>query len=180
VFGHAWDLHREVLDIPFLIHLPGQSEGRRVSVPVQQADLFPTLIEIAAGEPARGIEGDSLTPLLALDSEVSAEQAELLAGRLLLSTMDTFRRPAASLVRGRYKLIEQRRPGRAPSRQLFDRVADPEERFDLAEERPILAGRLARLLHEQLEISGRGAAPAPEVDLDEDTRRRLRAMGYIE
>ena len=63
VFGHAWDLHREVLDIPFLIHLPGQTEGRRVGLPVQQADLLPTLIEIAGGEPGPGIEGDSLVPL---------------------------------------------------------------------------------------------------------------------
>ena len=94
--------------------------------------------------------------------------------------MDTFRRPAASLVRGRHKLIELRRPGHAPSRQLFDWVDDPEERHDLAAERPILAGRLARLLREQLELSGRGAAPAPEVEVDEETRRRLRAMGYIE
>ena len=119
VFGHAWDLHREVLDIPFLIHRPGQTEGHRVALPVQQADLLPTLIEL-------------------------------------------------------------RRPGRAPSRQLFDWVEDPEERHDLAGERPILAGRMARLLREQLELSGRDGVPAPEVEVDEDTRRRLQALGYIE
>ncbi len=177
VFGHAWDLHREVLDIPFLIHLPGQTEGRRVGLPVQQADLLPTLIEIAGGEPGPGIEGDSLAPLLGGGADGAPQT---LADRLLLSTMDTFRRPAASLVRGRHKLIELRRPGQAPTRQLFDWVDDPEERRDLAAERPILAGRLARLLREQVELSGQGAAPAPEVELDEDTRRRLEALGYIE
>ena len=187
VFGHAWDLHREVLDIPFFIHRPGQTEGRRVDLPVQQADLLPTLIEIAGGAPGPGTEGDSLLPLLhgGADGAGHAEGAGLpaaraLADRPLLSTMDTFKRPAASLVRGRYKLIELRRPGQASGRQLFDRVDDPEERRDLAAERPILAGRLARLLREQLELSGRGAAPAPEVEVDEETRRRLRAMGYIE
>ena len=177
VFGHAWDLHREVLDIPFLIHLPGQTEGRRVGLPVQQADVLPTLIELAGGELGPGIEGDSLEPLLRGGTD-GAPQA--LADRLLLSTMDTFRRPAASLVRGRHKLIELRRPGHTPSRQLFDWVDDPEERRDLAAERPILAGRLARLLREQVELSGQGTAPAPEVELDEETRRRLEALGYIE
>ncbi|MDE2691875.1 MAG: sulfatase [Acidobacteriota bacterium] len=180
VFGHAWDLHREVLDIPFLIHRPGQTEGRRVALPVQQSDLLPTLIEIAGGEPAAGIEGDSLVPLLGPETAAAADRLEDLGDRLLLSTMDTFRRPAASLVRGRYKLIELRRPGHAPSRQLFDRVEDPEEHRDLAGERPILAGRLARLLHEQLELSRRGGVPAPQVELDEDTRRGLQALGYIE
>ena len=177
VFGHAWDLHREVLDIPFLIHLSGQGEGRRVSMPVQQADLLPTLIEIAGGEAGPGIDGDSLLPLL---EPSAAGRSEGLADRLLLSTMDTFRRPAASLVRGRYKLIELRRAGRAPSRQLFDRTADPEELHDLAAERPLLLGVMARYLREQLDLAAGSAVDAVEVELDEDTRRRLQALGYIE
>lgn len=178
VFGHAWDLHREVLDIPFLIHRSGQGEGRRVSVPVQQADLLPTLIEMAGGETGPGIDGDSLLPLL--DDGSAADGFEGLADRLLLSTMDTFRRPAASLVRGRYKLIELRRAGHAPSRQLFDRTADPEELHDLAAERPLLLGVMARHLSEQLELAAGSAVEAVEVELDEDTRRRLQALGYIE
>ncbi|MDE2923665.1 MAG: sulfatase [Acidobacteriota bacterium] len=180
VFGHAWDLHREVLDIPFLIHLSGQGEGRRVSVPVQQADLLPTLIEIAGGEAGPGIDGDSLLPLLDAGSAATAGGFEGLSDRLLLSTMDTFRRPAASLVRGRYKLIELRRPGHAPSRQLFDRTADPEELHDLAAERPLLAGVMARHLREQLDLAAGSAVDAVDVELDEDTRRRLQALGYIE
>ncbi|MDE2977323.1 MAG: sulfatase [Acidobacteriota bacterium] len=181
VFGHGWDLHSEVLDIPFLIHRPGQTEARRVPFPVQQADLLPTLIEIAGGEPGPGLEGDSLAPLLRGSTEspeFSARQVR--ADRLLLSTTDRFRRSAASLVRGRHKLIELRLPGQAPARQLFDWVDDPEERRDLAAERPILAGRLTRLLREQLGLSRRGGLPAPEVELDEDTRRGLQALGYIE
>lgn len=180
VFGHAWDLHREVLDIPFLIHRSGQGEGRRVSVPVQQADLLPTLIEMAGGEAGPGIEGDSLLPLLGAGAAATAGESEGLADRLLLSTMDTFRRPAASLVRGRYKLIELRRPGHAPSRQLFDRTADPEELHDLASERPLLLGVMTRRLREQLDLSAGSAVDAVEVELDEDTRRRLQALGYIE
>lgn len=178
VFGHAWDLHREVLDIPFLIHRSGQDEGRRVSVPVQQADLLPTLIEIAGGEAGPGIEGDSLLPLL--EPGAAAGRSEGLSDRLLLSTMDTFRRPAASLVRGRYKLIELRRAGHAPSRQLFDRTADPEELHDLAAERPLLLGVMARHLREQLDLAAGAAVDAVNVELDEDTRRRLEALGYIE
>ncbi len=167
-----------MLDIPFLIHRSGQGAGHRVSVPVQQADLLPTLIELAGGEAGPGIEGDSLLPLL--EPGAAAGRSEGLADRLLLSTMDTFRRPAASLVRGRYKLIELRRPGHAPSRQLFDRTADPEELHDLAAERPLLAGVMARHLREQLDLAAGSAVDAVTVELDEDTRRRLQALGYIE
>ena len=179
VFGHAWDLHREVLDIPFFIHRSGQREGSRVAAPVQQADLLPTLIELAGGQPARGIDGDSLLPLLDPGSPAAAA-ADGFAARPLLSTMDTFRRPAASLVRGRYKLIEQRRVGHGPSRQLYDRVADPAELHDLAAERPLLAGVMARRLREELDLAARSGVEAVEVELDEGTRRRLEALGYIE
>ncbi len=62
-FGHL-SLYREVLDIPFLIHLPGQTEGRRVDAPVQQADIVPTLVDLAGGKIAEEVDGLSLVPLL--------------------------------------------------------------------------------------------------------------------
>ena len=181
VFGHAWDLHREVLDIPFLIHRPGQLEGRRVRVPVQQVDLLPTLLEIARGGPVLDLEGDSLVPLLVPEFPVGdANTMRPFSQRLLVSTTDRFRRPFASLIRGRYKLIEPLRGGDMPDRQLFDWLADPEEAHDLAPERPLLAGVLARLLREQLDLAALDSVEAVEVELDEETRRRLEALGYIE
>ena len=181
VFGHAWDLHREVLDIPFLIHRPGQLEGRRVRVPVQQVDLLPTLLEIVRGAPALDVEGDSLMPLLVPESPAGdANTMRPVNQRLLVSTTDRFRRPFASLIRGRYKLIEPLRGGDMPDRQLFDWLADPEEGHDLAAERPLFAGVLARLLREQLDLAALDSVEAVEVELDEETRRRLEALGYIE
>ena len=67
-----------------------------------------------------------------------------------------------------------------PDRQLFDWLADPEEGHDLAAERPLLAGVLARLLREQLDLAALDSVEAVEVELDEETRRRLEALGYIE
>ena len=181
VFGHAWDLHREVMDVPFLIHRPGQLEGRRVRVPVQQVDLLPTLLEVAGGGPVLGGEGDSLLPLVAPESPaVDANTMRPFDRRLLVSTTDRFHRPFASLIRGRYKLIEPLRGGDMPERQLFDWFADPEEEHDLAPERPLLAGVLARLLREELDLAALDRVEAVEVELDEETRRRLRALGYIE
>ncbi len=181
VFGHAWDLHREVMDVPFLIHRPGQLEGRRVRVPVQQVDLLPTLLEVAGGGPVLGGEGDSLLPLVVPESPaVDANTMRPFDRRLLVSTTDRFHRPFASLIRGRYKLIEPLRGGDMPERQLFDWLADPEEEHDLAPERPLLAGVLARLLREELDLAALDRVEAVEVELDEETRRRLRALGYIE
>lgn len=181
VFGHAWDLHREVLDIPFLIRRPGQREGRRVRVPVQQVDLLPTLLDFAGGGPVPGVDGDSLMPLLFPDAAVmETSTMRPFERRLLVSTTDRFRRPFASLVRGRYKLIEPLRGGGLPDRQLFDWFADPEEERDLVPERPLLAGVLARILREELDLAALDRVEAVEVELDEETRRRLRALGYIE
>ncbi len=41
--GHYATLHDELVRVPFLLHLPGQSEGHRHADPVSTLDLVPTL-----------------------------------------------------------------------------------------------------------------------------------------
>jgi len=181
-FGHL-DLHGEVSHIPFLVHLPGQKESSRVGLPVQQADVLPTLVDLAGGVVGAEVDGQSLLPLLAgADPNVSVGYSRLRSRALLsvsfLEGPDLF--PTYSLVRGRWKLIEWKRPRQESIVGLFDRVNDAEELDDLARERPILKKRLLRLLHEQVEIAESGAVDSTDVTLDAETRRELEAMGYLE
>jgi hypothetical protein len=65
--------------------------------------------------------------------------------------------------------------------KLFDRAKDPDERTDLAAAKPDVLRRFRRLLQEY-----RGTTrPSPLVDaassrLDQETRNRLRALGYMD
>ena len=177
-FGHGWDLHREVLHIPFWIHLPGQQQGIRITHPVQQADLLPTLVEWVTGQHPSGLDGQSLVGLLARPNtgEPSVKHPAN-SDRLLVSTMDYEGRKGASLVRGRYKLIEPLSADFAPGRMLYDLETDPEELHDLSRERPILTGLLAQLLRKFL--AAQTSVEAEEIELAPETREQLEALGYL-
>lgn len=179
-FGHL-DLHQETLHIPFTVRVPGQSVSRRVDVPVQQADLFPTLIDLAGGE-ASGFDGQSLVPLLlGREPDEQGFRSRPIVSESRKGTHTSLDLgPYYSLVLDRWKLIWKDRHRRS-SVQLFDRVNDPAELVDLAGENPMLARRLLRALQDEIEIiESRGGPEAIAVTIDDETRRQLEALGYVD
>ncbi len=174
-YGHL-SLYREVLDIPFLIHLPGQTEGRRVDAPVQQADIVPTLVDLAGGEIAEEVDGLSLVPLLRGSRRRFGGARPLVSVSLLTGEPVLELRPQYSLVLDEWKLVWTK----PATVQLFDRVNDPGELVDLANEEPALTRRLLRILQDEVRRAELQAGESNEVALDEETRRQLRAMGYVE
>ena len=71
--GYSWGSHRmlwkhnpyeEVIRIPFLIRLPGQSENRVEPRLVSNVDVAPTICELAGIIPGRQVDGRSLLPLI--------------------------------------------------------------------------------------------------------------------
>ena len=54
----------EAVRVPLLVRLPGQTRGRRVSGPVSQIDLVPTLLDLAGQSAPDSLQGQSLRPLL--------------------------------------------------------------------------------------------------------------------
>jgi len=57
-------MFEEATRVPLLVRLPGQREGRRVTGPVSQIDLVPTLLDLMGEPPLEHLEGQSLRPLL--------------------------------------------------------------------------------------------------------------------
>jgi arylsulfatase A-like enzyme len=58
------NLDNDVIQIPLVIHLPGQKQGARISQPTQQADLLPTIIDLLGGTPPNWTDGESIKPAL--------------------------------------------------------------------------------------------------------------------
>jgi arylsulfatase A-like enzyme len=58
--GHAGPLLHEVLvRVPFVLRLPGQQQGRVIDLPMSQADVAPTLLDLAGAPPLSEAEGRS-------------------------------------------------------------------------------------------------------------------------
>ena len=196
-FRHIFGLTPATVRVPLLIHLPGDGRGGEVrSEPVSLLDVFATLLA-RAGAPPRGEAGRDL-----LSTELPA--APMIAEyyfpqqALTLFARDMHPDPPAQL---RPYLRRQRSieidglrfvwssDGRAA---LYDLAADPREEHDVLAD-PRFADEAARLrasLDDFVAQHG-GATPLPSSpggregavgvfeDLDAESARELRALGYL-
>ncbi len=58
------NLDNDIIQIPLVIHLPGQKQGARISQPAQQADLLPTILDLLGGTAPSWTDGESIKPAL--------------------------------------------------------------------------------------------------------------------
>ncbi len=165
---HGVFLYDEAIRVPLVMKLPrGRGAGQRVEVPVQHVDLLPTLLDLAGAPVPQELPGRSLRTLLAGDGEGWPTRhlyAEALYPRYHFGWSELY-----ALTTDRYRYI------RAPREELYDLVADPGERENLAAQR----GRTVRDLRAALDrLRGEGALGTP-AGVSDDVLRRLRSLGYL-
>lgn len=181
---HQFALYENVLHVPLVMRWPGHlAAGTVREAPVQLIDIAPTVLDAVGLSPSvwSGWPGTSL-----LQSDPPPERPVLAEFMRPLLQRDLFARLAPdfdferfdrrlkSIQVGSLKLIASERG----ELELYDLAADPEESTNLANDRPADAERLrAQLLDMVGGWEPRTAAPPPE--LDEQTRRQLRGLGYI-
>lgn len=144
--GHAGDfVHDAVLRVPLVVKIPGQREARHVDAPVSLVDLAPTLLDYA-GAPALPVaDGRSLRP--ALEGAALAPRPAFSMAMEQQSRFAPIRRGHYAIVDGPHKLILHLAEDRI---ELYDVVADPFERTDLAARQPEVAQRLKAALLDEI------------------------------
>jgi arylsulfatase A-like enzyme/Flp pilus assembly protein TadD len=163
---HGLFLYRETTHIPLIVKLPGRRAARRVAAPVQQIDLAPTILDLAAADARAGLRGRSLRPLLDGSGTLPDEgiYSEALYSRYHFGWSELY-----ALTDARYRLI------RAPRDELFDLQRDPRESSSIAAERP----QVRQAMRSALEaLIATASIDAPSEVTDED-RQRLAALGYV-
>jgi arylsulfatase A-like enzyme len=205
---HGFTLYEELLRIPFVLRLPGESgratAGRVVDAAVDQIDIAPTLLGLAGVAPSPTLPGRDVRALLS----PAAPAPESSAGEPHTSFAWLVRPGSvqSSALAGSWKFIgfvgEQRvAPGGAemgdlatfgpaalfgpavepPDRELYDLARDAEEHaslLDPARRRPLRELWLAGRLAAVLAAHG-GSLPAEEAEIDPELEKSLRALGYF-
>jgi arylsulfatase A-like enzyme len=171
-YTHAYP-YQECLHVPLLVRLPrAQQGGRRVPDEVSLVDLFPTLVEMLGGEAPEGLDGISL---------VSAMRGEALPARILQaeqgSSPDKY---VKSLWDADWRFLSLTMPSRSWV-ELYDRRRDRAEEHDVAAEHPEVVERfeaeLARRFPMESPVVDPGSAPSEP--LSEESKARLRSLGYL-
>lgn len=177
---HGVDLHGEMVRVPMAFAGPGIDPGRRIAAPVSLVDVVPTLVDLLGferlAEDLGPLAGDSLAPALRGSGTVP---------RRAIYVASPDRTSRGSLIHGRYRLLASA-DGDEPL-ELYDHVADPGERRDLARELPEVRDDLLRALarfrgEEQRVWYARQSAGEAELSPEEReaTEKVLRAVGYID
>ena len=144
--GHAGPLlHDAVIRIPLVIKLPGQKLGRVVDQPVSQADLAPTVLDLAGAAPLPRAEGRSLRAWLEGGSPAPAAVFSMSLERQ--SRFRPLQVGHYAVIDGAYKLVWNLG---ADTVELYDLPSDARERNDLASQRPEVVAKLKALLRERL------------------------------
>ena len=172
---HGYTLHRGVLRVPLIVAGPGIPHGRVVSTTVGLVDLAPTLADLAHVE-LRGASGLSLSRFWRDGATPVADADAALWEETLHPLFDSGWAPLRGiLVRG-WHFVDAPRP------ELYDRVADPNDRVDVATQNEAkveeLRSRL-RALGDSI-----GDVPEPGVESaatpeEKERRERLASLGYV-
>ncbi|MGB6851923.1 MAG: sulfatase-like hydrolase/transferase, partial [Thermoanaerobaculia bacterium] len=161
--GHGILLYREVLQVPLFLKLPGQLlAGTRVAHNAQLVDIYPTIAQLLGFSPPAEVSGTSLLDLVDTEDPERVVYSETFYPRLHFGWSDL-----ASLVQGRFHYIH------GPDPELYDLLEDPEETKNILREQRRIYGNLRK----QLGAYNRELSPPGGVD--EETRDRLAALGYL-
>jgi arylsulfatase A-like enzyme len=182
--GHAYDLYREVVEVPYVIIPPLiLDRGIRVGETIANVDVWPTLLDLVGLPPLQGADGRSMLPLILAAGGASPERAPAGLTRPVVSHLDQHwggraePREWVSLTDGNSRLIAP--VDRPNSVEFYDSSTDPWEATNRSADSPPelqpLLERMDRYLNDSEPPWG---VESPTVEVDELRLNQLRALGY--
>jgi arylsulfatase A-like enzyme len=176
--GHGLTLYREVLRVPLLFFHGQQQEalsGRRVRRQVRLIDVAPTILDLVGIPIPKEMEGVSLKANVVSVDEPSGEDLEAISqvgGNDGARDKDLF-----AVTTKEFKYILDFQSG---AEELYDLRADPEETRNVADANPGLAREFkSKALRFRAIETARRQGVVPGVEIDEELREQLRALGYL-
>lgn len=162
---HGHTLYSEVLRIPLIIRVPGSGSVGRTALPVQQADLTPTIL---------GLLGLSIPPDLQGRDLGSGTLSRISLGAFL----DLDGAFGRSVIDEKWHAIQHGSHGYLGQPEIYDVVSDPTESSDGYPEQ---SARPGLMLGEDRDSTRpiEGRFNASDAEVDEETQEQLEALGYL-
>ncbi|MDA7915901.1 sulfatase-like hydrolase/transferase [Verrucomicrobia bacterium] len=138
------------LRVPFFVKWPGHVKaGSSSDLMTLSMDIFPTLLEIAGSEPAKGIEGRTFLPALMGKNQPQHQRDMHFTRREGNARYQG--RTTDAVIRGEWKLLQN-----SPFEplELYNLKNDPEEKNDLAKKVPKKFNELSAVLRLQIQRGG--------------------------
>jgi arylsulfatase A-like enzyme len=168
LFGES--LYPEVTHVPLMIRLPGGRDPQTVSKIVEVVDLMPTILELAGQSVPAGVQGASLLPILGGTGQppyVAFAESPQGGGQRFVAL------GGLALVSG----ISGANP------ELYDLVLDPAATENLADSESDKLEVMVRHLQaweKLVAVASLDPQLRAEEELDEDTLKQLKSLGYIQ
>jgi arylsulfatase A-like enzyme/predicted Zn-dependent protease len=168
---HGFFIYQEGIHVPLIFVTPFDDlHGIRRHEIVSLVDIMPTVLEMDGVPFPSQVQGKSLLPLFFDERKdrVSFAYAETYYPRFHYGWSEL-----KSIQEDRFKLII------APELELYDLASDPDEQINLFSSHPEEARKLMRIAEQFMGESSQGAFDVDYRHIDEETRQRLGALGYI-
>ncbi len=164
---HGNQVHQSLVHVPLVISGPGVPRGVPVNTPVENVDLFPTLLELADVSTTGGLQGSSLVPLM--EKRANGERYGFSYTRFNVTVVD----------QDGWALILPTPEGECAEGivlELHKLDEDPHQRRNLAAERPQIVERLKQVAMERQRAGIREGDP----QVTDENLRVLAELGYVE
>jgi choline-sulfatase len=174
---HGTDVYEEQTRVPLLLVLPKDKHaGRRVEVPVQTIDLYPTILALLGSEIPTELQGKSLFD--AIEGRADPQRAVFSEARVPKNKRPAGWGQVAAVRAGGWTLIYNRTKRRA---ELYHLAEDPAETQDLLAREPGKTRELVRLLRTfDQDNARRSHWRKGQEGLPEDVVEDLRSLGYVQ
>ena len=171
-YEHGFFLYDATLRIPLIVKLPkgATKQAPRIRDVVASVDIAPTIVQVAQAQADRQVPMQG-RGLLAQVLGKGGASASIAYGETLYPRTTFGWSELAAFVEGNFKYIE------APSPELYDLVADPEEQSNLYATRRAMADGLRQKLN--LARSRMANQTGAASSTDSERIEALRALGYV-
>ncbi len=169
---HGFFLYEEAIHVPLVIATPFSAyQGVRRAEPVSLVDVMPTILTLAGLSIPSEVQSRSLAPLLS--AAAPARTDSLVYSETYYPRLHFGWSELRALMTPEHKLIMSSEP------ELYDLATDPDEGMNLSPQRAATAEQLRQQTETLVATYEQDGGLAEAVTLDEETRRRLAALGYL-